>query len=85
MQYLGWLGTFLLVSAGVYQVRKVLREGHARGVAWGYLASLWLGFLAMIAYTIGTQAKLPLILSYCFQLVVFSLMAWRKAWPRSLQ
>jgi uncharacterized protein with PQ loop repeat len=81
-EQVGWLGSLFLVSAGVPQVIKVFREGHARGMAWWYLILLWLGFFSMAVFTLRSGAALQLILSYCFQLVVFTIIVRYKAYPR---
>lgn len=72
MKILGWLGSFLLGIAAVPQLFKVLRDGHAQGMAWGYVLLLWAGFGTMAVFTNKTKAALQLRVSYTFQWLVFS-------------
>jgi uncharacterized protein with PQ loop repeat len=83
MTYLGWLGTLLLASAAIPQTVKVWREGHAKGMAWSYLIALWLGFICMGIFSYLRNAGWPLVVSYSIQVVLFTLMAVRKTFPRA--
>jgi len=83
MNYLGWLGAALFTFASVPQVIKVWREGHARGMSWGYLLPIWVGFWCMGVYTIQTRAGVALTYSYTLQLVAFTAMIVRKRFPRA--
>jgi uncharacterized protein with PQ loop repeat len=82
-QHLEWLGSVLLACAGIPQAVKVIREGHAQGMAGWYLTLLWFGFLSMVFYTIGSHAAPQLAVSYYLQLVIFSVIIKYKIWPKS--
>lgn len=81
-QAVGWLGSLFLALAGIPQLVKTIREGHARGMDWWYLVLLWSGFLAMFAFTIRSHAAIQLTLSYALQLLVFTTIVFYKAFPR---
>lgn len=50
MGFIGWLSTIFLTLSGIPQAIKVHRDGHARGVAMGWLI-LWLvGEVFLIVY-----------------------------------
>lgn len=80
MKYCGWAGSALLGVAALPQLYKVLTEGHARGMAWGYVLLLWGGFLAMSVFTHGTKAARQLRFSYTLQLAVFTIIIAVKLW-----
>lgn len=80
MRHTGWAGSALLGVAAFPQLYKVLTEGHARGMAWGYVLLLWCGFLAMTVFTHGTKAALQLRFSYSLQLTVFTIIIAVKLW-----
>lgn len=82
-QQVGWLGAVFLASAGIPQAIKVVREGHAEGMAGWYLTLLWLGFFSMVVFTLRSHAPAPMMVSYYLQLFVFSVIAKYKVWPRT--
>lgn len=51
-------------------------------MAGWYLTLLWFGFLAMVIFTMTSRAPAQMTLSYYLQLVVFSVIAKYKIWPR---
>lgn len=52
-------------------------------MSWWYLVLLWLGFLCMGAFSYLRGAGVPLVTSYSIQVVLFTSMILRKAFPRS--
>jgi len=69
---LGWLGLVLLVSAGFPQMLKVIRAGHAKGMAWWYLILLVTGMLVMTIFAFLNEAAIQFKLGYSIQLVVWT-------------
>lgn len=71
---LGWLGLILLVSAGFPQLTKVIRAGHAKGMAWWYLILLVTGMLFMTIFSFLNGAAIQFRLGYSIQLVVWTII-----------
>lgn len=78
---IGWCGTVLLASAGLPQLYKTLLDGHALGLHWYYLLFIFFGLISMIIYVVCTSVSIQLLVSYGFQLIVFSILLWRKKYP----
>lgn len=78
----GYVGTFCLNAATLPQVRKIIKDGHANGLTKQFLLLLFVGFASMIAYSIMNGRQIPLIISYSFNLVVYSIMSYYKFFPR---
>lgn len=79
MKILGWSGTLFLGTASLPQLYKVLSEGHANGMAWGYVLLLWAGFLAMSLFTWISKAAVQLRISYSLQCLIFTVILVVKA------
>lgn len=79
---LGWVALAILASAAVPQAIKVFREGHARGMSWLYIAQLQVGFVLILVYSFLVPTDVVFQLNYATQIVLFTLMAFRKKFPR---
>lgn len=73
----GWLGSACFAVCGVPLAIKTLRDGHARGLSWGFLL-LWLaGEVLCTVYAFGIGAT-PLLFNYAFNLVCLIIPVWYK-------
>lgn len=79
---IGWIGTIFLAGAGLPQLYKSIKDGHATGLAWYYLILVWLGMVCMLTYVLLTTFSMQLICSYVFQMIVFGLLIYRKKYPK---
>ena len=78
----GWIGTICLMGAGLPQLYKVIKDGHASGLSWFYLLFVWTGLVFMGIYVIFTSPTIQLLFSYGFQLFVFSLLIYKKKFTK---
>lgn len=78
---IGWIGTILLSSAGLPQLYKTLKDGHALGIHLYYLLFIFFGLISMIIYVMLTNHSIQLLFSYGFQLIVFSILLYKKKFP----
>ncbi len=83
MNWVAWLGVILLSCASVPQVLQVMRQGHGDGMSWSWLVLLYAGFICMLSYTLQQADGLVLSVSYVIQLVLFTLIIFRKRFPRA--
>lgn len=72
----------MLVGAGLPQLLRVIRQGHADGISEKYLSMLVVGFISMTIFSLLTSAPKPVVISYAIQIVVFSIMTFYKFFPR---
>ena len=81
---LGTIGLIALLVSGLPQLLKTLKEGHARGVAIGFLITMNIGFLGMFFYTVLKYGDSELLLAtdYAFQFVVWMTVLKYKLYPR---
>ncbi len=79
---IGWCGTLCLAGAGLPQLYKTLIDGHGLGLHWYYLILIFFGLISMISYVLFTSHSIQLLCSYSFQLIVFSILIWRKKYPK---
>lgn len=84
VELIGWLAGISLTFCTVPQVCKCHKEGHAEGLAFGYLFFLFVGMLSMFLYVLGKYqfADKPLLFNYIFN-VLLLLILWKyKIFPR---
>lgn len=81
MEIVGWIGAILFALCGLPQAIHCYREGHSRGLSWGFL-SMWLGGeLFTIAYVLP-KGDIPLLFNYFVNLVFLGVMVKFKIWER---
>ncbi len=81
---LGWIGTILLSFAAIPQLIKTLRDGHGIGLSYMYLLFIWFGLVSMNIYAILTIKSIQLIISYSIQLIIYSILIYKKKFPKEL-
>lgn len=79
---IGYIGTLCLILAGIPQLYKVINDGHALGLSYFYLLLVWIGLLLMGLYVILTIPSTQLLCSYGFQFIVFTLLIYKKKFPK---
>jgi uncharacterized protein with PQ loop repeat len=65
-------GVIMALAPGL-QVRRMRREGSARGVSIGYAVVLWVGFCIWLAYGVS-EGDVPLVLANVVNVLVTGLM-----------
>ncbi len=80
----GYFGTACLMIASIPQLLKVVKDGHGSGLSWLYLLFVWSGLVLMGIYVIFTSPTIQLLLSYGFQLIMFSILIYKKKFPKEL-
>ena len=85
MNIFGIIGTALLAFAGIPQLLKTLKEGHAEGLS---AATLWcwlIGLIAFLIYVVSEHAQdYVLLANYILSAVVVGLLIVWKHFPRRL-
>lgn len=78
----GIVGSIAFAMTGVPQMIKVIREGHARGVSFGMIYTWLLGSVCMLMYASMRYSDPVFVCNYCVNLVVISVIAHHKHFPR---
>lgn len=64
IEFVGYLGAFLLAFSGVPQLIKTYRTKHANDLSIVTLWCTWIGCLSMFVYVLSNGGSTPLILNY---------------------
>lgn len=80
----GWIGTVLLSSAAIPQLIKTLRDGNGIGLSYIYLLFIWFGLISMNIYIALTTKSIQLIISYSIQLIIYSILIYKKRFTKDL-
>lgn len=67
-EVLGWIGSFLFAICGLPQALQSIRDGHSRGMNWGFI-SAWLGGEILTILYVLPKMDLPLLANYFSNLV----------------
>lgn len=86
IELIGNIGLIALLFSGLPQLVKTIREGHARGIAIGFLITMNIGFIGMLVYSYSKHRfeDLPFIIDYIFQLCVWLTVFKYKLYPRTI-
>lgn len=84
LDFLGWFGALMFALCGIPQALQSYREGHTRGMGWGFLSMWAAGEVSMILYTLPMQ-NYPLLLNYIGNFVALVVMVYFKVWERPAQ
>jgi len=84
MEYVGWIGGFLLAICGVPQAYKSYSEKNSDGVSLGFILFWLVGEIFTMVYTIGKTSfdMIPLILNYVFNILLISIILYYKIKPK---
>lgn len=81
MEIFGWIGAIFLGGCALPQTWKSYRDGHSRGLDWGFLISWFIGELAMLIYIIPGRDP-ALIFNYLLNFSCLLVMLKFKIWER---
>ena len=73
LDYVGWLSTLCFTIAGLPQVIKTIKEGHARGISTGFLFFWYLGNVTGAVYSIACR-NVPLSIGFVVTVLFGSIM-----------
>lgn len=83
MALVGWLGSIILAVSSVPQMFKTVRDGHADGLSWAFLALWVIGEILSLVY-VAHDHNWPLIANYTLNLGIIFIILRYKALPRYL-
>ena len=81
MEIVGWIGSFLFSICGIPQAIQSYRDGHTRGLTWGFLAAWLGGEILTLAYVLP-KADWPLITNYAVNLFFLGVLLYYKLFER---
>ena len=81
MEALGWIGAVCFAVCGIPQALQSVRDGHSRGLNWGFLGCWLIGEVLTIAY-VWPKADWPLLCNYIANLALLLVMLRYKVWER---
>lgn len=81
MEIIGWIGSILFAISGFPQALQCMKEGHSRGLAWGFLLA-WLGGEIFTITYIWPKMDIPLLANYLVNLIFLGIMLRYKIWER---
>lgn len=81
MEFLAWVGSILLAICGVPMAWRAIREGHAHGVAGGFLWLWYIGELMLTVYTAYLN-EWALVFNYSINVIAVTVILRYKLWPR---
>jgi len=82
MEIVGWIGSFLFSICGIPQAIQSYRDGHTRGLTWGFLAAWLGGEILTLAYGLP-KADWPLITNYAVNLFFLGVLLYYKLFERA--
>lgn len=81
MEIIGWIGAVLFAICGLPQAIQCYRDGHSRGLNWGFLGCWLWGEILTIIY-VWPKQDWPLLFNYFLNLVFLLVMVKFKIWER---
>lgn len=77
----GYVGAGSMMLCLAPQLIKTIRDGHADGIALGYLILAMLGMTCLLTYVSFTSRSIPLILNYLINGMGFGVILKYKIAP----
>jgi uncharacterized protein with PQ loop repeat len=84
MEVFAWIGAIFLGGCALPQAWQSYREGHSRGLAWGFIGSWFIGEVSMLIYIVPMRDP-ALIFNYVLNFVLLLIMLRYKIWERKPQ
>ena len=83
MEFIGWIGSFLLTFCAVPLAWQSYKDGHSFGINMTYL-HMWLwGEVFTLFYVLAQPDILvPLVANYAFNIVLIIVILYYKVYPR---
>jgi uncharacterized protein with PQ loop repeat len=78
---IGWVGSILFAICGLPQAIQSIRDGHSRGLNWGFLVCWTGGEIFTISY-VWPKADYPLLANYFANMIFLLIMLRYKIWER---
>lgn len=82
LDVLGWIGSVAFAICGIPQAYQSLKDGHTRGLNWGFLGTWTVGEVCMFLYVLP-KGDMPLILNYLGNGICLLVMLRYKIWERN--
>lgn len=71
VELVGYAGFALMASCLIFQLVKTFKDGHAKGLALGYLLTATTGMITLLVYVCLTSKSVPLIANYSINAMSF--------------
>lgn len=71
---IGWVGAFLFSACGLPQAVKCAKDGHSRGLSWGFLGMWAGGEILTIVYVLATTKDIILLSNYFVNIAFLAVM-----------
>jgi uncharacterized protein with PQ loop repeat len=81
LEVFGWIGAAGFAVCGIPQAYQSFKDGHTKGLNWGFLGTWSIGEICMLIYILPT-GNLPLILNYVGNGICLAVMVWYKVFER---
>jgi uncharacterized protein with PQ loop repeat len=78
---IGWAGSIILGVSSIPQMKKVILDGHADGMAGSFLFCWTFGEILSLIY-VAPSYNWPLIANYSINLVILLIIGYYKLFPR---
>lgn len=82
LEIVGWIGSFLFAICGLPQAMQSVKDGHSRGMNWGFITAWLGGEILTIAYVLP-KMDLPLLANYISNLIFLLVILRYKIWERT--
>jgi uncharacterized protein with PQ loop repeat len=76
IDFIGWLGAFLLATCGIPQLVHTVRTRSFKGLSLIFILWWTLGEILVIIYAIHYSQKLPLILNYAMNIFICTVILY---------
>lgn len=80
MELIGWVGSLCFAICGAPQAWLAYKQGHSRGISWGFLL-LWISGEVMTLTYVIPKIDYPLIFNYVSNLIFLSVILYFKLFP----
>ena len=83
MEFIGWVGSFLLTICGAPIAWQSFKDGHSIGVNMPFI-NLWLwGEVFTLFYVLAQpEILIPLVANYALNIVMISIILYYRYYPR---
>lgn len=81
MDFLGYIGSICLAICSVPQAYMSYKQGHSRGISFGFLFLWTAGEIFTLLYIIP-KADIPLLINYLSNLIFLSIIWKYRIFPR---
>jgi uncharacterized protein with PQ loop repeat len=79
--HFGWIGQMMLLVCSVPQAYMSWKNGNSDGLS-KLMIWLWGGGMFFSIFYFISISSIPAIINYCFNMAVWSIIAWYRYFPR---